>query len=46
MIIFFVAKIYRNKTLKEILDVKKLEAVGKPIELANGLPNECLISGQ
>ena len=44
MIIFFVGKNYKNKTLPEILDVKKLEAVDKPIEAANGLPNECYTS--
>mgnify|MGYP007000290952 len=30
--------------LKEILDVKKIKAVDKPIEAANGLPNECYTS--
>ncbi len=35
---------YKNKTLSEILDLKKLEAVNEPIETANGLPNECYIS--
>ena len=44
MIIFFVDQNYKNKTLSEILDTKKLEAVDKPIETANGLPNECYIS--
>ena len=44
MIIFFVDQNYKNKTLSEILDVKKLEAVQKPIEAANGLPNECYIN--
>ena len=44
MIIFFVDQNYKNKTLSEILDIKKLEAVDKPIEAANGLPNECYIS--
>jgi len=44
MIIFFVVQNYKNKTLSEILDVKKLEAVDKPIEAANGLPNECYTS--
>ena len=44
MIIFFVDQNYKNKTLRDILDVKKLEAVNKPIEIANGLPNECYIS--
>ena len=28
----------------DFLDVKKLEAVNKPIEIANGLPNECYTS--
>ena len=44
MLIFFVDQNYKNKTLKDILDVKKLEAVNKPIEIANGLPNECYTS--
>jgi choline monooxygenase len=44
MIIFFVDQNYKNKTLSEILDVKKLEAVEKPIQAANGLPNECYTS--
>ena len=44
MIIFFVGKNYKNKTLPEILDIKKLEAVDKPLEAANGLPNECYTS--
>ena len=44
MIIFFVDQNYKNKNLAEILDVKKIEAVDKPIEAANGLPNECYIS--
>ena len=41
MIIFFVAQNYKNKILSEILDLKKLHTVNKPIETANGLPNEC-----
>ena len=41
MIIFFVTQNYKNKTLSKILNVKKLTAVVKPIETANGLPNEC-----
>ena len=41
MIIFFVDQNYKNKDLTDILDVKKIEAVDKPIEAANGLPNEC-----
>ena len=44
VIIFFVAKNYKKKNLKEILDVKKIKAVDKPIEAANGLPNECYTS--
>ena len=35
---------YKNKILSKILDVKKLKAVDKPIETANGLPNECYTS--
>ena len=38
------AQNYKNKILSEILDLKKLEAVNKPIETANGLPNECYIN--
>ena len=44
MIIFFVTQNYKNKTLSKVLDVKKLNAVDKPIEAANGLPNECYTS--
>ena len=44
MIIFFVDQNYKNKNLSEILDIKKIEAVNRPIETANGLPNECYIS--
>ena len=44
MIIFFVDQNYKNKSLSDILDVKKIEAVDKPIEAANGLPNECYTS--
>ena len=44
MIIFFVDQNYKNKTLTKILDVKKLKAVDRPIEVANGLPNECYTS--
>ena len=44
MIIFFVTQNYKFNTLPKILDVKKLEAVNKPIEAANGLPNECYTS--
>ena len=44
MIIFYVAKIDKYKTLSKILDYKKLVNVEKPIEEANGLPNECYTS--
>jgi len=44
VIIFFVDQNYKNKNLREILDVKKIKAVDKPIEAANGLPNECYTS--
>ena len=44
MIIFFVDQNYKNKNLSEILDIKKIEAVNKSIEVANGLPNECYTS--
>jgi len=44
MIIFFVDQNYKNKTLAKILDLKKIEAVNRPIEAANGLPNECYIN--
>ena len=32
---------YQNKKLSEIINLKKLKIVNKPIEVANGLPNEC-----
>ena len=44
MIIFFVDQNHKNKTLSEILDIKKLKDVDKQIEAANGLPNECYTS--
>ena len=34
----------RNLALSEILDIEKIKAVSKPIEKANGLPNECYTS--
>ena len=34
----------KNKSLSEILDIKKLMNVDRPIENANGLPNECYTS--
>ena len=44
VIIFFVDQNHKNKILSEILSIKKLEDVDKPIEEANGLPNTCYIS--
>ena len=44
MIIFFVDQNLKNLTLSEILDIEKLANVDKPIEVANGLPNECYTS--
>jgi choline monooxygenase len=44
MIFFFVDRNHKNIILSEILDIKKLEDVDKPIEGANGLPNACYIS--
>ena len=44
MIIFFVDQNYKNKNLSKILDIKKIEAANKSIEVANGLPNECYTS--
>ena len=41
MIIFFVDQNLKNLPLSEILDIEKLNNVNKPIEAANGLPNEC-----
>ena len=34
----------KNLYLSEVLDIKKIEAVNKPIEKAQGLPNECYTS--
>ena len=34
----------KNLDLSEVLDIKKIEAVNKPIEKAQGLPNECYTS--
>ncbi len=34
----------KNLPLSDILDIEKLKNVDKPIELANGLPNECYIN--
>mgnify|MGYP000973347400 CR=1 FL=1 len=44
VVIFFVHKNDKNKNLSEILDIKKLMNVDKPIETANGLPNQCYTS--
>ena len=44
MLIFFVDQNHKKKILSEIVDLKKLEGVNRPIEAANGLPNECYIS--
>ena len=44
MIIFCVVQNQKITELSEILDLEKLERVKKPIETANGLPNECYIN--
>jgi choline monooxygenase len=44
MVIFSVDQNLKKNSLSEIMDIKKLENVDKPIEIANGLPNECYIS--
>ena len=44
MIIFFVDQNLKNLSLAEILDIEKLNNVNKPIEAANGLPNECYMN--
>ena len=41
MIIFFVRQNLKNLPLSKILDIVKINNVDKPIEVANGLPNEC-----
>ena len=41
MIIFFVDQNLKNLPLSKILDIEKLHNVDRPIEVANGLPNEC-----
>ena len=46
MITFWMAENFKNLALKEILDIEKIKAVNRPIEQANGLPNECYISPQ
>jgi choline monooxygenase len=44
MLIFFVDQNHKKKTILDFLDLEKLEGVERPIEAANGLPNECYIS--
>jgi len=44
MIIFFVDQNLKNLPLSKILDIEKIKNVDKPIEMANGLPNECYIN--
>ena len=46
MVSFFVNQNHKNKALSDILDIKKLMNVDKPIEMANGLPNQCYTSEQ
>ncbi len=41
MIIFFVHQNLKILPLSKILDIEKINNVDKPIEVANGLPNEC-----
>ena len=38
------SKNLKNLDLSEVLDIKKIEAVNKPIEKAHGLPNQCYTS--
>ena len=38
------AKNPKNLYLSEVLDIKKIKAVNRPIEKAHGLPNQCYIS--
>ena len=44
MVIFFVDQNLKKLPLSEIIDIKKLDNVNKPIEEANGLPNECYVN--
>ena len=44
MVIFFMEQNHKNRPLSDILDIKKLMNVDKPIETANGLPNQCYTS--
>ena len=36
----------RKLALSKILDIEKIKAVSKPIEEAQGLPNECYTSSE
>ena len=44
VLIFSVNQNLKNIPLSKILDIEKLNNVDKPIEVANGLPNECYTS--
>ena len=44
VIIFFMAQNHKNLDLSEDLRFEKIREVGKPIEKAHGLPNECYTS--
>ena len=46
MVTFLVDQNQKYKYLSEIIDIKKLRNVNKPIENANGLPNQCYTSEQ
>ena len=46
MVIFNVDQNHKIQSLSEIIDIKKLMNVDKPIETANGLPNQCYTSEQ
>ena len=46
MIIFSVDQNLKNLPISNILDIELLRNVDKPIEQANGLPNECYINNQ
>ena len=46
MIFFFMDQNHKNKSFSRVLDLKKLKNVDKPIEDANGLPNECYTNEQ
>ena len=46
MLGFFMGKKKDNSFLSAILDLKKIEAVDRPIKEAHGLPNECYTSSE